>query len=111
MDILMSQKEVKRAQILDLLIEGKISQQEASKRLGVTTRQVRRLTRRYQAAGLAGLVSKKRGRASNRRLDEATLAHAIRLIATITATSGRRWLARNWPNCMTCDCRSRALAS
>jgi transposase len=66
----MSQKEVKRAQILDLLIEGKISQQEASKRLGVTTRQVRRLTRRYQAAGLAGLVSKKRGRASNRRLDE-----------------------------------------
>jgi len=82
MDILMSQKEVKRAQILDLLIEGKISQQEASKRLGVTTRQVRRLTRRYQAAGLAGLVSKKRGRASNRRLDEATLAHAIQLIAT-----------------------------
>ena len=82
MDILMSQKEVKRAQILDLLIEGKISQQEASKRLGVTTRQVRRLTRRYQAAGLAGLVSKKRSRASNRRLDEATLAHAIRLIAT-----------------------------
>ena len=78
----MSQKEVKRAQILDLLIEGKISQQEASKRLGVTTRQVRRLTRRYQAAGLAGLVSKKRGRASNRRLDEATLAHAIQLIAT-----------------------------
>ena len=82
MDILMSQKEVKRAQILDLLIEGKISQQEASKRLGVTTRQVRRLTRRYQAAGLAGLVSKKRSRASNRRLDEATLAHAIQLIAT-----------------------------
>ena len=63
MDNLMSQKEVKRARILDLLIEGKISQQEASERLGVTTRQVRRLTRRYQAAGLAGLVSKKRSRA------------------------------------------------
>ena len=82
MDNLMSQKEVKRAQVLDLLIEGKISQQDASKRLGVTTRQVRRLTRRYQAAGLAGLVSKKRGRASSRRLDEATLAHAIELIGT-----------------------------
>jgi len=111
MDNLMSQKEVKRAQVLDLLIEGKISQQDASKRLGVTTRQVRRLTRRYQAAGLAGLVSKKRGRASSRRLDEATLAHAIGSSLHITATSGRRWLARNCPNCMTCDCLSRALAS
>jgi len=60
MDKLMSQQEVKRAQVLELLKENKISQQEASKRLGITTRQVRRLTKRYQTAGLAGLVSKQR---------------------------------------------------
>lgn len=82
MDELMSQKEVKRAQILDLLKDDKISQQDASKRLGISTRQVRRLTRRYQAAGLAGLISKKRGSASNRQLDEFILLRAIELIGT-----------------------------
>ena len=76
----MSHKEVKRAQVLDQLKENKISQQEASMRLGITTRQVRRLCRRYQADGLAGLVSKKRGAASNRRLDAATCTTAIQLI-------------------------------
>ena len=46
---LMSQQEVKRAQVLDMLEEDKIGQQEASKRIGVSTRQVRRLSTRYRA--------------------------------------------------------------
>lgn len=82
MDKLMSHKEVKRAQVLELLKEAKISQQEAARRLGVTTRQVRRLAKRYQEDGLAGLVSKQRGSASNRRLDETTCATALNLIET-----------------------------
>jgi len=82
MDKLMSQKEAKQAQVLELLKEHKISQQEASKRLGITTRQVRRLTKRYQTAGLAGLVSKKRGSASNRRLNDAIRTTAINFIGT-----------------------------
>jgi transposase len=80
MDKLMSQKEVKKAQILDMLKEGKISQQEASQRLGVTTRQVRRLAKRYLASGLNGLISKKRGGASNRQLDEVVQTKIIDLI-------------------------------
>ena len=36
----------------------------------------------YRANGLPGLMSKKRGQASNRRLDEATKATAIELIGT-----------------------------
>ena len=51
---LMSQKEAKRAQVLDLLKEGAISVQEASNRLGVCVRQARRIVRCYQAEGLAG---------------------------------------------------------
>jgi len=80
MDHLMSQKEVKRAHVLQLLKENKISQQDAAKRMGVGTRQVRRVVRRYQAEGLDGLVSKKRGRVSNRRLDETLRAMAVDLI-------------------------------
>ena len=79
---LMNHKEAKRAQVLELLKEHKISQQEASKQMGVTTRQVRRLSKRYLVEGLDGLVSKKRGAASNRRLDEATRATVIELIGT-----------------------------
>jgi predicted transcriptional regulator len=40
MDKLMSQKEVKRSQILDRLKEGKTSQQEAAQQMGISTRQV-----------------------------------------------------------------------
>lgn len=79
---LMSKKEVNRAQVLDMLKEDKISRQEASKRMGVSTRQARRLAKRYGAEGLGGLVSKKRGRASNRRLDEATRTTVIELIGS-----------------------------
>jgi len=80
MDKLMSQKEVERSQILDRLKEGKISQQEAAQQMDISTRQARRLARRYQREGLAGLISKKCGYASNRRLDETLRATAIALI-------------------------------
>ena len=50
---------------------GVLSQREAGRVLGVSERQVRRLARRYGALGAAGLVSKRRGQPSNRRLDEA----------------------------------------
>ena len=82
MDKLMNPKEVKRAQVLDLLKEDKISQQEAARQMGVTPRQARRLAKRYQLDGLAGLVSLTRGRVSNRRLDEALCMTAIGLIGT-----------------------------
>lgn len=76
----MSQKEVKRSQILDRLKEGKISQQEAAQQMDISTRQARRLAKRYQREGLAGLISKKRGCASNHRLDETLRATVIQLI-------------------------------
>lgn len=82
MDKLMSQKEVKKAQVLELLKDKKISQEEAAKRLDITTRQVRRLSKRYQAAGMDGLISRKRGSASNRRLDDTIRTTAISLIGT-----------------------------
>lgn len=80
MNKLMSQKEVKRSQVLDLLKLGSIAQKEASSRLGISCRQVRRLTKRYQEEGLPGLISKKRGVASNRRLSEVRSRQATQLI-------------------------------
>jgi transposase len=76
----MSQKEAKRGQVMELLTAGKIDQKEAGKRLAVSVRQVKRILRRYRTSGLPGLISKKRGRASNRRLDETIRVAAIKLI-------------------------------
>ncbi|MGH8588990.1 MAG: helix-turn-helix domain-containing protein, partial [Gammaproteobacteria bacterium] len=67
----MSGKEIKRLEVLRRLEDGVLRQREAGRVLGVSERQVRSLARRYAALGAAGLVSKRRGQPSNRRLDEA----------------------------------------
>ena len=48
--------------------------------MGVTVRQTRRILKRYRTLGIAGLISKKRGQASNRRLSEETKQLSIELI-------------------------------
>jgi transposase len=78
----MSQKEWTRAQILDSLKEGKISQQDAAHRMGVSARHVRRMVKRYQLEGPPGLISKRLGKTSNRRLSTPTRTEAIELIGT-----------------------------
>ncbi len=80
MGLMMSQKEGKRAQVMKLLEAGKIDQKEAGKRLTVSSRQIRRIVRRYRAEGLPGLLSKKRGQSSNRRLSDAIRVQAMDVI-------------------------------
>jgi len=80
MDMMMSQKEAKRGQVMELLTAGKIDQKEAGKMLAVSVRQIKRILRRYRTSGLPGLISKKRGRISNRRVCETIRATAIKLI-------------------------------
>ena len=46
---------------MELLKEGKIDQKEAARRLRVGVRQIKRIVKQYRAAGLSGLISKKRG--------------------------------------------------
>ena len=66
---MMSQQEVIRAQVMELLTAGKIDQKEAGKKLDVSVRQIKRIVRRYRTEGLPGLMSKKRVTTSNRRLN------------------------------------------
>ncbi|MDD5180331.1 MAG: hypothetical protein PHT15_03625 [Gallionellaceae bacterium] len=64
---MVSQKEAKRAQVMELLTAGKTDQREAGKRLAVSVRQIKRIVRRDWAKGLPELISKKCGQPSNRR--------------------------------------------
>ena len=78
----MSDKELLRSQLVAQLVDGKVSQKEAALRLNVSVRQVKRLKRSYVDAGVDGLISKKRGQPSNRRIAPDVLAHAVKLIGT-----------------------------
>ena len=64
----MSDEELDRVSVIERVIERRLTQREAARMLGVTSRHVRRLRRVYEQAGRGGLASKQRGRPSNRRL-------------------------------------------
>lgn len=76
----MTTKDVLRSQVMAQVVEGKLDQASAASRLGISVRQVKRLKRRLQDEGTQGLLNKKRGRPSNRRIPPELLAKAIALI-------------------------------
>src|SRR5262245_44589316 len=76
----MSRRELERAEVLLLVHERRITQATAAERLGLSLRQVERLYRGYRTDGADALISKKRGRPSNRRLADEIRAEAVRLV-------------------------------
>lgn len=78
----MSQRERDRLKVMALVLEGKRLQKEAARLLGLTVRQVRRLQRRLEVDGDAGLVHRSRGRPSNHRRDPQLRAQVIEVYRT-----------------------------
>jgi hypothetical protein len=76
----MSRKELNRLEILGRVLERRLTQVESRLQLGLSVRQVGRLCRKLRAEGPAGLVSKKRGLASNRVLPSALRERSLDLI-------------------------------
>lgn len=76
----MSKKELTRLEIMQRLKSKRLKQREASQILGISVRQVKRLYRAFQKSGAKGLVSQKRGKASNHRLSEEVVQQARDLI-------------------------------
>lgn len=64
MNILITERDDKRMKVLEALKRKEISQNDAAKTLGISTRQVRRLLKRYEADGITGIVHKSRERSS-----------------------------------------------
>jgi hypothetical protein len=65
----MTEKELNKHSIIKDLINKKINGTDASKLLGVTVRQIKRLKAIVLKHGAKGLAHKNRGRKSNRKLD------------------------------------------
>ena len=64
---LMSDGELSRLEVLRDLDQKRLTMAAAAQLLGLERRQVFRLLKGYRAEGAAGLISKRRGRRSNRR--------------------------------------------
>lgn len=77
----MTARERERSHVMRQIKAGSLSQREASERLGIGVRQVKRLVRRWKEAGDAGLVSRQRGRRSNNHLTDAAHARLLGLLA------------------------------
>ena len=87
-NLTMSGSELDRLQVIGRVAERRLTQCEAAERLGLSVRQVQRLCRRYRDSGAAGLVSRRRGHRSNRRLPEALRERALELVGSRYADFG-----------------------
>ncbi len=79
--IVMSGSEFRRVHVIRQVVEQQLTQQQASEALGVTTRQIRRLSHRLQADGESGLAHRSRGKPSNRRTPPAFKQQVLQLYA------------------------------
>ena len=96
---LMSQKEAQRYAVVQRVVAGELSQAQAALAVGISVRQVKRLCRRVREHGPAGLVSRKRGVPSNRRIAPAQREHFVALVRQHYADFGpeltREYLAHD----------------
>jgi hypothetical protein len=75
--VTMSYEELDRVSVVERVIAKRLTQREAGRMLGLTSRQVRRLCQAYGRDGPVGLASKHRGRPSNRRLSSTLRRDAL----------------------------------
>ena len=83
-----SDGELRRLEVLRDIDRGSLPVRAAAQLLGRSERQVWRLLKEFRAAGAAGLVSKKRGRPSNRRTAAAVRAAALWIVRQYYADFG-----------------------
>jgi Winged helix-turn helix len=77
---IMSDKELARLEVLRDLTSGQLTASAAAELLGLERRQVLRLSKAYHDQGATALISKKRGRPSNRQTPPSLKVHALTVI-------------------------------
>ncbi len=76
----MSDREITRLEAMQRIKDKRLTQKEAARMLNLSVRQIKRLYRGYKARGAKGLVSARRGKPSNHRLDAHVEQQALDLL-------------------------------
>ncbi|MBI3484924.1 MAG: ISNCY family transposase [Acidobacteria bacterium] len=84
----MSMKELQRLHVIHQVMEKQVTQEKAGELLGLTDRQIRRISQRVRAVGDAGLAHRSRGKPSNRAIDGKTKARVLKVYGTTYADFG-----------------------
>ena len=104
--VTMTMRDLDRLKCIQAVVDGNLKPGRAAERLGLTGRQVRRLTRRYAQEGPVGLISRHRNRPSNNRLDPGLAERVI----SASCASHTLILARHWPR-RSCAATTRSIWS
>ena len=77
--ISMSRRETKRLHIIHQTLDKRITQKQAAELVGLSIRQLRRLSKRVREAGDEGICHRSRGKASNRRFSPKIKENVLKL--------------------------------
>lgn len=77
----MSAKEIDRISIVEELTKGEMKVRQAAETLRLSTRQVKRLKKRFKEFGVAGLIHANRGRESNRAIPKVEIDRVLGIVA------------------------------
>lgn len=80
--IMVRQKELKRLHVIHKVIEGTLTQKEASGLISLSERQIRRIVTRIKEEGDVGIIHKSRGKPSKRKLSHKLKERIIELYRT-----------------------------
>ena len=95
----MTTTELARLAAMQRLETGRLTQAEVARQLGLSVRQVKRLWSRYRLDPKGGLLSRRRGRPSNRRTDPALLDRAVEIMQKHYADFGPTFAAEKLREC------------
>lgn len=76
----MNTRERDRLRVIEAVCERRLKQGQGATRLGVSVRQVKRLVRAYRRDGARALLSRRRGRPSNRRISASERERFVGLV-------------------------------
>ncbi len=90
---IMSDGELTRLEVLRDLDEGRLTTEAARQLLALSRRQLFRTLQAYRANGAAGLISRKRGRPSNRKTPDSLRRSALAIVRERYADFGPTFAA------------------
>ncbi len=86
--VMMSERELNRIEVLSQVDDGRLTVSVAANILGLTTRQVYRLLKRFRSGGASAIRHRARDRAPNNQIHQATRDYALSLICENYADFG-----------------------